>query len=86
MNNTGWKIYHICLTDEERQNLQWLVDQGKGAVSSRRRAQILFLADTSCPGGGRKDADIVDIIGGGTSTIERKYQENRKPRLLDGEG
>ena len=102
MNPIGRKIYHICLTEEERHNLQQLVDQGQGAMSSRRRAQILLLADTGRSGGGRKDADIADIVGCGLSTverarkcfveegmeatIERKHQENRKPRLLDGEG
>ena len=70
MNTIGRKIYHIRLTDEERQDLQQLVDQGKGDIF-RRRAQILLLADTSRSGGGRKDADIANIVGCSLSTVER---------------
>jgi len=61
-----------------------------------------LLADAHRPGGRYKDKAIADSVGVGTATVERvrqqcvlegieatverKVQENRKPRTLDGEG
>ena len=80
--------------------LQEMVDGGKGSKERRRRAHILLLADEGRADGARSDADIADILGAGTATVERvrrqctmegleaalqrKVQANRKPRLLDG--
>ena len=44
------KKYIVKLTDEERQQLQTLVDQGKAAARKIKRAWILLQADTG-PGG-----------------------------------
>ncbi len=102
MGTGGRKIYHVRLDDGERSLLQGIVDGGKGSVTRRRRAHILLLADANRDGGGRGDADIADILGAGTATVERarrkfvlegleaalerKEQANRKKPRLDGEG
>ena len=63
---------------------------------------MLLLADEDREDGGRTDADIASVLGGGASTVERvrkrcveegleaaverRKQVNRKLRKLDGEG
>ncbi len=100
MSTTGRKIYRVRLEEHERIMLQEMVDGGKGSKERRRRAHILLLADEDRQGGARSDADIADILGVGTATVERlrrqctmegleaalerKVQMSRKPRLLDG--
>ena len=71
---------------------------GQGSKERRKRAHILVLADWDRAGGGRRDADIADILGVGMATVERvrkpcveaglerKVQVNRKQRVLDGAG
>ena len=95
------KIYRVRLDDEEREMLRGTVDGG-GSRERRRRAHVLLLADEERPGGGYMDAGIADVVGVGTSTVERirrrcveegleaalerKEQLNRKKRVLDGTG
>ena len=102
MNATGRKIHRVKLDDEERERLRGLVEGGKGSKERRLRAHVLLLADENRDGGGRRDADIADVLGVGTATVERvrkqcvmdgleaalerKVQVNRKKRLLDGKG
>ena len=85
-----------------RARLREIVDGGRGSKERRGRAHILLLADRDRPGGGRRDADIADVLGVGTATggrvrkqcvlegveaaLERRVQVNRRQRLLDGEG
>ncbi len=59
----GRKRYKVTLTDDERTQLQDLVDRGKGSKERRKRAHILLLADTGRDRGGRIDADIADALG-----------------------
>ena len=102
MNSTGKKRYRVRLDDDERRQLRGMVDGGKGSKERRRQAHALLLADENRDGGGHRDADIADVLGIGTATVERvrrqcvmegveaalerKVQVNRKKRLLDGEG
>ena len=102
MNSTGRKIHHVRLEEDERERLREIADGGKGSKERRKRASILLLADRDRSDGGRSDADIADVLGVGTATVERvrrqcvlegleaalerKVQLNRKRRLLDGEG
>ncbi len=102
MTSDGRKIYHVTLDADARHQLPALVDRGQGSKERRKRAHILVLADPDRAGGGRRDADIADVLGVGTATVERvrkpcvmdgveaalerKVQVNRKQRLLDGAG
>jgi len=102
MPSEGRKIHHVTLDAEERDQLQALVDSGTGSTERRTRAPILLLADRERAGGGRRDADIAEILGGGTATVERVRTHcvmagveaarartvpvNRKQRLPDGAG
>ena len=95
------KIYRVRLDDEEREKLRGTVDGG-GSRERRRRAHVLLLAAGERPGGGYMDAGIADVVGVGTSTVERirrrcggegleaalerKERLNRKKRVLDGTG
>ncbi len=92
----------MTLATDERTQLQAIIDSGKGSKERRKRAHILLLADTDRTGGRRRDADIADVLGVGTATVERvrkqcvldgvdaalerKVQVNRKARRLDGAG
>ena len=71
MSATGRKIHRVRLEGHERIMLRELVDGGKGSKERRRRAHILLLADEDRQGGARSDADIADILGVGTATVER---------------
>ncbi len=102
MTSDGRTTYKVTLDADERHQLPALVDRGQGSKERRKRAHILLLADQDRAGGGRRDADIADVLGVGTATVERvrkpcvmdgveaalerKVQVNRKQRLLDGAG
>ena len=94
------KKYIVTLTDEERTVLEELVNKGKNPAYKVNHARILLLADTNESGGGWKDGDISQALKISVATIERvrqrlveqgveaalnrKEQQNRKQRLLDG--
>ncbi|MCY4346612.1 MAG: helix-turn-helix domain-containing protein, partial [Aestuariivita sp.] len=71
MTTVGRKLYQVTLTDDERTQLQDLVDRGKGSKERRKRAHILLLADTGRDRGGRIDTDIADALGVNVTTVER---------------
>ncbi len=71
MNPNGRKFYHVTLDPEERSSLRDLVEGGKGSKERRKRAHILLRADRSRDGGGLRDADIANVLGVGTATVER---------------
>jgi len=60
------KIYHVDLTDEERESLLQLICKGKPSARKVTRARILLLADE-----GKLDRDIQEALHTGLSTIER---------------
>ena len=95
------KKYIVTLTDEEQKELKELVNKGKNPAYKVNHARILLLADTNQSGGGWKDQDISEALKISVATIERvrqrlveqgmtpalnrKQQQNRKQRRLDGE-
>ncbi len=100
MTTVGRKLYQVTLTDDERIQLQDLVDDGKGSKERCKQAHILILAGIGRDRGGRIDADIAHALGVNMTTVERVRKRcmmdgreaalNRKPhprpRLRDGEG
>jgi transposase len=60
------KIYHVNLTDEERESLLKLIRSGKPSARKVNRAHILLLADE-----GRIDQEIQEVLHTGRSTVER---------------
>lgn len=95
------KKYIVTLTAEEQAELQELVKKGKNPAYKVNHARILLLADTNQSGGEWKDRDISQALKISVATIERvrqrlveqgmkaalnrKQQQNRKQRRLDGE-
>ncbi|VEP13342.1 transposase [Hyella patelloides LEGE 07179] len=95
------KKYIVTLTDQEQASLEELVNKGKNPAYKVNHARILLLADTNRSGGGWKDRDINQALKISVATIERvrqrlveqgmtaalnrKEQQNRKKRRLDGE-
>lgn len=90
------KIYHVHLTDEERQALLELIRQDEPSARKQRRARILLLADE-----GKTDRQIADVLHTSRPTVERLRQRfvegnlegalHDKPRpggqiKLDGQG
>jgi transposase len=79
------KHYVVNLTNEERHQISELTRKGTIAARKLARAHILRLADE-----GKSDAEIVEALGVGPSTVERtrkKYVEggldealNERPR------
>lgn len=65
------KIYHVTLTDEERETLKALVNKGKGVARRLTRSRILLLADENREDGGWKDAAIAQALGVSQRTVER---------------
>jgi hypothetical protein len=95
------KIYHLTLTDEEREELTSLVKKGKGAARRLTRSRILLLADENRADGGWKDEDIANALSISQRTVERTREkcvmqgiesalnhtrpQNKKAPILDGE-
>jgi transposase len=69
------KIYRVTLTNEEREDLATLINQGKGPAGKLKRARILLLADEAQENGGWKDADIVQALGTSRRTVERTREK-----------
>ncbi len=68
------KKYIVTLTDEERAELEKLVNKGKNPADKVNHARILLLADTNQSGGGWKDRDISQALKISVATIERVRQ------------
>ena len=69
------KIYHVTLTDEERNELTALVNKGKGSARRLTRSRILLLADENRADGGWKDADIANALSISQRTVERSREK-----------
>lgn len=67
------KIYPIQLSEEERQQLQKYVKQGKKSARAINRARILLLADEQ-----QTDEEITKVLGVHRTTIYRVRQEYRR--------
>lgn len=94
--------YVVRLVDEERVELQTLVDEGRGSKSVRKRARVLLKADESDDGPAWPDTRAAEFAEVGLSTVRRVRQRfvehgfdaavYRKPatdrlyRKLDGAG
>lgn len=68
------KLYHVNLTQEEREELQILVKKGKDAARKITRARILLLASQN-----KTDDVIVESLEVGRATVERI-----RKRFIDG--
>ena len=66
------KIYPIQLREEERQQLQKYVKQGKKSARAINRARILLLADEQ-----QTDEEITNVLGVNRATIYRVCKEYR---------
>jgi transposase len=96
------KMYHVTLTDAEREQLTAIVSKGKGTARRMTRSRILLLADESRSDGGWKDAAIAQALGVHQRTVERIREKcvelgveaalnhtrpkKTKAKLLDGAG
>ena len=79
------KIYHVNLTEEERESLLKLIRTGKPSARKVNRARILLLTDE-----GKPDGEIQEALHTSLSTIERTRKRfvegnlegalNEKPR------
>jgi transposase len=92
--------YVVQLNEEERSQLQEMVDRGRGSKTIRNRALILLKADEGEGGPGWPDIKIAEAFDVGVRTVERtrrllvtegfeavlarKPSPNRQYRKLDG--
>jgi transposase len=67
-----WVKFIVRLTDDERQQLQQMVDQGQRAGSVLKRAWVLLRADADGPNW--KDPEIAEAYGLSLSTVHRARQ------------
>lgn len=65
------KKYTVTLTDEERTELEGLINAGKGAARRLAHARILLKADASPGGPAWTDRDIAEAIEVSVGTVER---------------
>ena len=61
----------VRLTDDERSELQALVDEGRGSRSVRQRARVLLKTDESEGGPGWTDTRAAEFAEVGVRTVER---------------
>lgn len=69
------KRYRVTLSQQEREELTTMVNQGQGQARRLRRARILLMADEAQENGGWKDADIAQALGAQVRTVERIRQK-----------
>jgi transposase len=95
------KIYHVTLTDEERDQLHDLISKGKAAARIQTHARILLKAERAPAGPEWTDAQISTALEVSRSTVERvrrtlveegldaavyrRKPVTTKPHRLDGE-
>jgi transposase len=60
------KLYHVHLSDDQRQQLEHVLSRGKTSARVITRARILLKAAD-----GSKDEQIVDALGTSRATVER---------------
>jgi transposase len=60
------KLYHVHLTDDQRQQLQHVISRGKSSARVITRARILLKAAD-----GANDEQIVEALGTSRATVER---------------
>lgn len=93
------KKYVVRLTQEERQQCEEVIDKLQGTSQKVKRANILLKADADGPVW--TDQQIADafrcrrqtvenirkqcVLEGFPQVLEHKKQENRRPKVLDGE-
>lgn len=96
------KRYVVKLTQEERNQLEGLVNKGKVAAYRRRHAQVLLLVDEGEHGPALFDKDAAErtnfsrrtveqirercVTEGLESALERKKRSRNRSQKLDGEG
>lgn len=68
------KRYRVRLSNEEREELNQLVNKGKAAARKLTHARILLLADEGTSGAGWTDQQIVAGLGISPATVERTRQ------------
>lgn len=66
--------YIVTLTDEERQQLQELVDEGRGSKSARQRARVLLKADQAEGAPAWPDERVAEFAEVSLSTVHRVRQ------------
>ena len=74
------KKYHVTLTDEERQELEYITKKGKRNARMIRTAYILLNTDENNPGRLKKDNEIADMLGLSVKSVENI----RKKFVTDG--
>ena len=95
------KKYRVKLTVDERENLKQQISKGKISARKMTHAQILIHADEGTATGALKDEEIAKALHisrltvervrkrfveeGLESALNRKAQERRRPKKLDGE-
>jgi transposase len=63
--------YRVTLTEQERDALRRIASTGKGTARRALHARVLLLADQGEHGQHRSDAEIIDALDVGRSTIYR---------------
>ncbi len=75
------KLYHVSLTQTEREQLETYVKQGKKPARSINRARILLLADAN-----HSDEEITETLGACRQTVykmRKQYVNGNHPNILD---
>ena len=95
------KKHLVTLTCDQREKAEIVARSYKHSERERKRARILLLCDTNQPQDSPKDENVVAQVGvcsfmveqtrrrfaagGLQAALSHKPQQNRKPRVLDGE-
>lgn len=69
------KKYVVCLSAEEREQLQALIRKGKSSAQRLMKARILLKADVSEDGEGWSDSEIVKALETSLTTVYRTRQQ-----------
>ena len=100
-NTVVSKYHYVTLSNEQRQELLWLISSGMQSARTLSHARILLHADDAQPEGAWFDQEIAHALHVGLATVERvrrkfawggleaalyrKPQPKRPPEKMDGE-
>ncbi len=71
----GLKKYIVRLSDDEREQLNSLIDKGKHPARKLLKARILLKADASAAGPGWADGDIATALETSVDTVAKTRQQ-----------
>lgn len=64
-------MYHVALSDQEREALEAVTDSGRAAARKIRRARVLLLSNRNRPDGAMSRTQVAAVLGMHPNSVDR---------------